>query len=257
MIIHTGQPVRGICVFCIAILTLVLGPLNPASAAEPTPAATEPARYVLAVSWQPGFCETRPAREECRTQTAGRVDARQFSLHGLWPLHKNYCGVPDDLKARYRKAQWMELPPVELSPEMTARLHEAMPGTVSGLDRQQWQRSGTCSGLTAEHYFGLSLAMLDRLNASPVQALFAGRIGSAVSQNEVGRAFDEAFGAGERVRLRCRKDGERQVITGLTIGLSGLPQAGESDGAMGPLILAGGKTAVQCATGIVDAAGLQ
>lgn len=99
--------------------------------------------------------------------------------------------------------------------------------------------------------------MLDRLNASPVQALFAGRIGSAVSQNEVGRAFDEAFGAGERVRLRCRKDGERQVITGLTIGLSGLPQAGESDGAMGPLILAAGKTAVQCATGIVDAAGLQ
>lgn len=259
MIIHAGRPVRQSCAFCIAILSFALPSFSPVLAAGPAPAATEPSRYVLAVSWHPGFCETRPNREECRTQTAQRPDARQFSLHGLWPLKASYCGIDEGLKARYRKARWTELPPVDLSPETAARLQAAMPGTVSGLDRQQWLRSGTCSGLSAERYFTLSLAMLERLNASPVQALFAGRIGAGVSQDEVGRAFDETFGAGagERVRLRCRKDGGRQVITGLTIGLSGLPKASESDDAIAALILAAGRTAVKCASGVVDAAGLQ
>ena len=39
---------------------------------------------VLAVSWQPGFCETRPRLPECRSQKKSRYDATHFALHGLW-----------------------------------------------------------------------------------------------------------------------------------------------------------------------------
>ncbi|OJF97331.1 ribonuclease [Pararhizobium antarcticum] len=212
--------------------------------------------YILAVSWQPGFCETRPSRKECAGQTADRFDATHFSLHGLWPVKKSYCGVAAETKARARKGNWLDLPLLAVAPETADRLLIAMPGSQSGLDRHQWLRSGTCQSGTAQDYFALQLAFLDRLNASPVGALFAGKLGETVTETEIKQAFDAGFGrgAGERVRMRCQKDGERSVITGLTIGLSG-PLARGAD--LAALIQAAGTTDFKCARGVVDAAGIQ
>jgi ribonuclease T2 len=42
--------------------------------------AAGPAEHVLAVSWQPAFCETRPRLPECRSQTADRFDASNFRI---------------------------------------------------------------------------------------------------------------------------------------------------------------------------------
>src|SRR3546814_10932851 len=57
--------------------------------------------FVLAVSWQPAFCETRPAKPECVTQDEDRFDASHFALHGLWPQPRGnvYCGVEPGLRA--------------------------------------------------------------------------------------------------------------------------------------------------------------
>lgn len=88
--------------------------------------------YILAVSWQPGFCETRPDRKECVDQTARRFDATHFSLHGLWPLKKSYCGVEAELKVRDRKGDWLDLPEVAVQDETAKRLLVAMPGVKSG-----------------------------------------------------------------------------------------------------------------------------
>ncbi|WP_275783549.1 ribonuclease T2 family protein [Pararhizobium gei] len=212
--------------------------------------------YILAVSWQPGFCETRPKRKECAAQAGAQRDATHFSLHGLWPMKKSYCGVAADIKARDRKGGWTELPQLAMTTETAARLQVAMPGTQSGLDRHQWLRSGTCYGGTADHYFQTQLRFLDELNGSAVQALFSGRIGREVTEAEVKQAFDVGFGegAGERVRMRCEKAGARNVITGLTIGLSG-----DVSGAAGlsGLVLAAGRTDFKCPRGVVDAAGIQ
>src|SRR3546814_1497468 len=46
--------------------------------------------FVLAVSWQPAFCETRPAKPECVTQDEDRFDASHFALHGLWPRSEEH-----------------------------------------------------------------------------------------------------------------------------------------------------------------------
>ncbi|WP_442953768.1 ribonuclease T2 family protein [Pararhizobium sp.] len=226
---------------------------------EPASSASTGTRYVFAISWQPAFCETRPSRAECREQTADRFDASHFSLHGLWAIKKSYCGAAAELKARDKKSNWTDLPEVALSADAAARLKVAMPGVASGFERHQWVRSGTCLGMPAEQYFTLSMSLLDRVNASPVQALFAANLGKSISETQVRQAFDTAFGtgAGDRVRMRCQKDGDRRIITGLTIGLSnGLAEAADGTN-MQKLILAAGTTKFNCTEGVVDAAGVQ
>lgn len=226
-----------------------------ANAGETATAAKGKTAYILVVSWLPGFCETRPNRKECAGQTAERYDATHFSLHGLWPVKKSYCGVSAEIKARDRKGDWVDLPQLAMAQETAAKLLVAMPGTQSGLDRHQWLRSGTCHGGTAQDYFSVQLRLLDEINGSAVRALFAGRLEREVTEGEVKQAFDESFGAGagERVRMRCQKAGARSVITGLTIGLSGDVSA---DAGLSTLILAAGDTDFKCAKGIVDAAGI-
>ncbi|CAN7437001.1 ribonuclease [Pararhizobium sp. LjRoot238] len=212
--------------------------------------------YILAVSWQPGFCEMRPKRKECAGQTAERYDATHFSLHGLWPMKKSYCGVAADIRARDKKGDWLELPQLAMAEETAAKLSIAMPGTQSGLDRHQWLRSGTCQSGTAQDYFAVQLRLLDELNGSAVRSLFADRLGQEVTEDEIKQAFDTSFGkgAGDRVRMRGQKAGARGVITGLTIGLSGNVSASAG---LSPLILAAGNTDFKCDRGIVDAAGIQ
>ncbi|MCV9999840.1 ribonuclease [Pararhizobium sp. YC-54] len=227
-----------------------------AGAGEVATAAKGKTEYILAVSWQPGFCETRPNRTECAGQTEERYDATHFSLHGLWPVKKSYCGVSAEIKARDRKGDWLDLPQLAMAQETAAQLLVAMPGTQSGLDRHQWLRSGTCHGGTAQDYFSVQLRLLEEINGSAVRKLFASRLGREVTEGEVKQAFDESFGAGagKRVRMRCQKAGARNVVTGLTIGLSGDVSA---NAGLSTLILAAGDTDFKCAKGIVDAAGIQ
>ncbi|WP_082367034.1 ribonuclease T2 [Ensifer adhaerens] len=239
-------------------LAMLLAPSSFALAQEKVDAAAENAsgrtEYVLAVSWQPGFCETRPQRKECASQTAERFDATNLSLHGLWPLRKSYCGVAADVRSQDRKGDWLDLPKLAMADDTAARLQVAMPGVQSGLDRHQWLRSGTCQGGTVDDYFAVQLRMLDELNRSAVGALFRGRIGSELDEKAIKQAFDQSFGtgAGDRVRMRCQTVAGRSVITGLTIGLTG-DVSGKSS--LAPLIQAAGPTEFKCAKGIADAAG--
>jgi ribonuclease T2 len=70
--------------------------------------------YVLALSWQPAFCETRPGKTECKAQTAVGFDATHFTLHGLWPQPNGnfYCQVAAADKANDNPAHWQDLPAV-------------------------------------------------------------------------------------------------------------------------------------------------
>lgn len=237
----------------IVVAALFVSPVFAAEEATPAKGRTE---YIFAISWQPGFCETRPSRKECAGQTLERHDATHFSLHGLWPVKKSYCGVSADIKARDRKGDWLDLPQLAMAEETAAKLMVAMPGTQSGLDRHQWLRSGTCHGGTAQDYFSVQLRLLEEINSSAVRALFAARLGQDVTESEVKQAFDESFGkgSGDRVRMRCEKAGARSVVTGLTIGLSGDVSAKSG---LSTLILAAADTDFKCAKGIVDTAGTE
>ena len=55
----------------LAGLVLLIG--GPASADD---------SFVLALTWQPGFCADRAAKAECRIAPK---DKPRLTLHGLWP----------------------------------------------------------------------------------------------------------------------------------------------------------------------------
>ena len=213
---------------------------------------------VLAISWQPGFCETRPRLPECRSQNEDRFDARNFTLHGLWPQPGSniYCGVdPADI-AQDKSRRWKRLAALGLSEGMRERLWEVMPGVRSFLHRHEWVKHGTCYSASPEIYYRDSLRLMDKINGSDVQRLFSSSIGRALTSRDVRQAFDKAFGAGtgQRVKMACKRDQGRMVITELTLGLSGRVT---EDPDIGVLARASRQIRAGCPVGIVDAVGLQ
>ncbi|PKA43140.1 ribonuclease [Rhizobium sullae] len=214
--------------------------------------------FILAASWQPAFCQTNQKRPECSSQTRERFDATNFSLHGLWPLRQNYCGVPKDLQAADKDGDWQKLPEVKLTAENASALAKAMPGTQSGLERHEWTKHGTCTKMSADDYFGAAIRLMSDLNGSAVRDLFAANLGKTVKADQIKAAFDTSFGvgAGERVKMSCRRAGGIRVISELTIGLS--EDAGSAAGAgagLAKLMQSAGRTSFGCDEGVVDAAG--
>ena len=96
--------------------------------------------YVLALSWSPSFCAAAQQRAPDRApdpQCSGRPFA--FVVHGLWPQYEqgfpSYCQVPAPRLDRAIVGNALELMP---SPRLV--FHE-------------WDRHGTCSGLSPRAYF--------------------------------------------------------------------------------------------------------
>lgn len=215
--------------------------------------------YVLAMSWEPAFCEGLPDKAECKAATAQSFDSTHLALHGLWPQPRRraFCNVDRQLAQADDEHRWEDLPEVKLSPETRAALNQVMPGTQSVLERHEWIKHGTCyPGADAEQYFKDAVRVMGEINASPVQALMASRIGQKVSGQEIRAAFDQAFGAGagERVRLACKPDGNRQLLVEITVGLRGNISGGAP---VAQLIQAASPTDAGCPAGVVDPVGLQ
>ena len=135
----------------------------------PLASHAEPARfdyYLLALSIAPAFCEDEPRRKQkyAQCQRLGESDfkAMPLTLHGLWPnranrRHPAYCGGET-------QAAFCRLPAVRLPVETRARLGRVMPATADCLDRHQWAKHGSCSGLREADYFVVSAALTERVN---------------------------------------------------------------------------------------------
>lgn len=235
-------------------------PPAPDVAAAPNPAATKPVNrdYVLALSWQPAFCETSPKKPECRWQTSQRPDASYLSLHGLWPQPSSlaYCNVPAPVRMAGESGRWKDIPPVALSLSTQADLDSLMPGSKSLLERHEWAKHGSCYPASAEAYFRDSFRLLKEVNASPVADVFLRNIGRRATTADIRAAFDEAFGAGagNRVRVSCKDDGDRRLISEVTLSLKGDIPSGSN---LSDLMLAAPATDPGCPAGLVDPVGPQ
>ena len=178
--------------------------------------------HVLAVSWQPAFCELQGGdKKECLTLNQRRFDASHFTLHGLWPNRKScgrgygYCG---DVKQK--PLNFCGYPALRLEPAVRESLGIVMPSAKAGtcLQRHEWWKHGSCSGLTANAYFSLSLGLLKQINQSTfVSDFMVSNIGQRVTRKAFNEAFDQSFGANsyQRVALQCRKG----LLTELQIAL--------------------------------------
>lgn len=226
------------------------------------PAGTEATDLLVALSWQPAFCESKPDKKECRQLNDGLlpITETQLSLHGLWPQPNGnfYCGVPDNLKQLDKANRWAELPPPHLDADTADRLAVAMPGTASFLERHEWIKHGTCfhGEGNGDEFFDDSLRVLSAINESEVGRLFAENVGSELATADIRKAFDSAFGAGagDRVQVKCAGDQGRVLIQEITITLKGeITETAD----IGTLIRAGKPQSPGCARGIIDPAGLQ
>lgn len=210
--------------------------------------------YVLALSWQPAFCEGMRGKVECKLQNAQSYEATHFALHGLWPQPRRnvFCGVDRGVAALDDQHQWEKLPVPQLTTATRTALNKVMPGTQSLLDSHEWIKHGTCyPGGNAETYFADSIRLTEAINGSAAQKLMADNIGKTINTKDLRGAFDQTFGAGagERVRVSCDKAGR---IAEITIGLKGDISAGT---AVAALIAASEPTDAGCPSGLVDPAG--
>ncbi|MEM6310990.1 MAG: ribonuclease T2 [Pseudomonadota bacterium] len=108
--------------------------------------------FVLALSWSPNWCAL-----EGDARNSPQCDASEdhgWILHGLWPQYHRgwpaYCPT-------------LERPP---SRAMTRDMSDIM-GT-SGLAWHQWNKHGTCSGLSAGAYYDLSRAAYGKITRPPI-----------------------------------------------------------------------------------------
>lgn len=92
--------------------------------------------YLLSLSWAPNYCAEHPTdrSSECRTG-----NHTSFVLHGLWP--QSNSGQPP-LSCS---------PASPVSAEIVRRMLAYYPSR--GLIQHEWEKHGTCSGLSAQDYF--------------------------------------------------------------------------------------------------------
>lgn len=144
------------------LLALLLAPL--ASCADP--ARVDYDHYLLALSVAPAFCEDEPQRKrkfaQCQALTETSFRAMPLTLHGLWPnrndrKHPAYCGGETG-------GAFCSLPALRLPAETRARLAQVMPAAADCLDRYQWAKHGSCSGLGELAYFTAAATLTERVN---------------------------------------------------------------------------------------------
>lgn len=97
--------------------------------------------YVLSLSWSPSFCAAAAERGNTSRSQQAQCGERPFSfvVHGLWPQYEH--GFPD----------YCQRPAPRLDRRIMASMLDLMP--APGLIYSQWDKHGTCSGLSAQAYF--------------------------------------------------------------------------------------------------------
>ncbi|MEE9445203.1 MAG: ribonuclease T2 [Cocleimonas sp.] len=208
--------------------------------------------YLLALTWQPSFCETHGSKKECRTQTTNRYDATHWSLHGLWPQPRNnaYCGVSRTDKGIDRNKRWHLLEPLKLSQKTATELAFVMPAVASNLQRHEWIKHGTCYGTDADTYYADSIYLTKQINDSIVGKLFNKGVGKHVTLKQVRQHFDKAFGQGTggKVDMRCDRKGR---VSELWINLKGKVNP---EGNISELLKDALRAGSTCKAGLIDRA---
>jgi ribonuclease T2 len=127
-----------VLVFLAASIALSPGTASPQDRRQNAPGEFD--FYVLALSWSPSFCEAASDRADSgRSQP--QCDGRPYSfvVHGLWPQYER--GFPE----------YCQRPAPRLARNVMTSMLDLMP--APGLIFNEWDKHGTCSGLSGRAYF--------------------------------------------------------------------------------------------------------
>ncbi len=123
--------------FLLALLGLAVAPAGAQTLGQNVPGDFD--YYVLTLSWSPSYCEAEGARADRFQCASGRP--YHFVVHGLWPQYERgwpeFCRTTDSRPSEATVRGMLDIMP---SPSLV--LHE-------------WQKHGTCAGLSVDGYFEL------------------------------------------------------------------------------------------------------
>lgn len=199
-------------------------------------------RYVLALSWQNGFCQSQHDRNrnepaECRLQHENGDEINSLTVHGLWPgLPKSIAarGVDDRRWMRYgcatrpipnmpeaRASRKCAAAETGLSLEMANKLNGVMPGAGGGscLERYEYAKHGVCFGFDPDAYFGTMVRLNGEVKNGPIGRFITQNYGKTVSRSDFDAAVAKAWGQEnvKAVKLTC--DGNPAYLTEMQISI--------------------------------------
>jgi ribonuclease T2 len=133
--------IRAVCAVGFMAAAMVPGRAqNPQTDAQQSNAPGQFDFYVLSLSWSPSFCAASAERYSGQ-QSSMQCGARPYSfvVHGLWPQYEK--GFPENCQQ----------PSPRLYRGIVSSMLDLMP--APHLIYNEWDKHGTCSGLSAGNYF--------------------------------------------------------------------------------------------------------
>lgn len=104
--------------------------------------------YVLVLSWSPDFCAENGDQDPLQCAIGRKLG---FVLHGLWPQYDR--GYPSDCST------------VRLSADLRTKYEGLFPS--GSLMDHEWEKHGTCTGLSADQYLALAKRIKDSVAIPP------------------------------------------------------------------------------------------
>jgi len=160
--------------------------------------------YVLSLSWQPTWCALEgDARGDAACQNA---TDHGWLLHGLWPQYAR--GWPEHCRSRYS----------EPTRGQTAQMADIM-GT-SGLAWYQWNKHGSCSGLSPADFYALAREAYGRVTRPAVFTQLSRPVTLPAAVVEQAFLRDNPGLARDQITVTCRSGYIQEVRLCLTRDLA-------------------------------------
>ncbi len=136
--------------------------------------------YVLAITWQPGFCEHfqyNGRKPECDAMESGEISIANLTLHGLWP-NKNGC----DKSYGHCGGD-----PLSLSDETISKIAPWMPNFFyeSAFGSYEWRKHGVCQERDDDTYFLMAVELVKIVDSSKLGAYIHESIGGNASIKKI------------------------------------------------------------------------
>jgi ribonuclease T2 len=168
--------------------------------------------YVLAVTWQPGFCEHvgyKGEKPECNALNDGELVIDHLTLHGLWPNRK-------ECSTHYESCQNQSGKPFSLREETISRIAPWMPNFYysTTFGKYEWEKHGTCQSLPKDDYFVKAVSAVELVNASEIGAMIRNHIGASVNVATFFETIEKKYGAqvAKNVMLVCAEKNFLQEV---------------------------------------------
>ncbi|WP_367607552.1 ribonuclease T [Legionella sp. W05-934-2] len=167
--------------------------------------------YMLALSWQPAFCETygyERGKAECYKLTKKSYTATHLALHGLWP-NQTACGIDYGYCQAEKQKNHCDYPPIHFTDLVAKELAQVMPSYSEGscLERHEWNRHGSCQLLDQNDYFDTASQLAKLFDKTGFGELLRKYNGGYVPLESLKQAFIKDFGekAIDKLYLGCQQ----------------------------------------------------